>query len=137
MERKIVEVIECYQCPGCVCGMDISCYKKGEGLACVKHVAGTRLFPYVGLIFLGLPVGFCRLGQVEETEISIFACFADGWGYNKFNVPVWKHLDEHGNTLVRGISPRVNQPWIHIFIGDCLNKIDCLEITSEDISEMD
>lgn len=138
MNEKIKAMIEEYQCSGCVVGGNISCYKKGfEGIGCDKHVAGTRIYPAIGRIFLGLPKGFCRLGLCEETKISIFEKVEDGWGYNMFNVPTWKHLDKKGNTLVRGLCPRTNYPWIHIFMGDQMEKIDCLEITQKDIDEMD
>ena len=57
--------------------------------------------------------------------------------YDMFNIPVWKYLDEHGNTLVRGIMPRRNEPFLHIYIGNCIDKINCLEITKQNIDEMD
>lgn len=138
MDKKTKEIIERYQCPGCVCGSDISCYKKdNDGVGCDRHCAGTTIMPQIGRIFLGLPNGFCRLGKCENIKISIFDEFEKGWEYDKFNVPAWKHLDEYGNTLVRGICPRLNNPWIHIFIGNHLDKIDCLEITQKDIDGMD
>jgi len=137
MEKIIQNVVEEYQCLGCVVGSDTSCYEKGGGVECAKHVAGTRVVPYVGLIFLGMPTGFNRLGGYQEMGIRIFQEFGDGWGYCKFNRPVWKYLDEHGNTLVRGLSPRINQPFLHIFLGDQRDKIDCVEITAQDIAEMD
>ena len=57
--------------------------------------------------------------------------------YNKWNIPTWKHLNEDGHTLVRGISPRTNLPFIDIFLEDCVSKIDCLEISQEEINAMD
>jgi len=93
--------------------------------------------PHVGLVFLGLPKGFCRLGDFEKTRISMFKSRADGWGYGKFNIPVWKHVDKLGNTLVRGICPRTNYPWIHIFLNSHGEMINCLEITDKDIRGMD
>jgi len=138
MKKEIKKMIEIYQCPGCVCGSDISCYEKSDGLECEKHVAGTRM-SNVGRFFLGMPKGFCRLGACENTKISIFENFEDkpGWDYDKFNIPVWKHLDKYGNTLIRGLCPRTNYPFLHIFMGNCLDKIDCLEITQKDIDGMD
>lgn len=132
MDKKIENMIKTYQCPGCVGGPPLSCYKKGEGVDCGEHVAGTNL-SLIGRIFLGLPKGFCRLGPCEVTKISIFERVEDGWGYGMFNVPVWKHLDKNGNTLVRGLCPRINYPWIHIFMGDQMTKIDCMIITQKDI----
>lgn len=130
--------VEEYQCPGCVCGSDKSCYvSENDSMECTKHVAGTMAFPMVGTFLPGMPKGFNRIGSEDKLKINIFDKFSNGWGYNKFNIPVWKHLDEHGNTLVRGLSPRVNNPFLHIFLEDCIDKIDCLEFTKEDISEID
>jgi len=84
-----------------------------------------------------MPKGFDRCGVDEKLIIHIFEKFDDGWGYNKFNIPVWKYKDDIGSTLVRGLSPRINAPFLHIFLEDCRDKIDCLEITDEDIAEMD
>jgi len=136
VKKEIEKIIEEYQCAGCVGGKDPSCYEKGEGVECKKHAAGT-VIQSIGRVFLGMPRGFNRLGLCDKTKILIFEEFEDGWGYHKFNVPVWKHLDNNGNTLVRGICPRTNDAWIHIFIGDHISKISCLEITQEDLSEMD
>ena len=105
-------------------------------MECDKHVVGTTILG-LGKIFLGMPKGFDRLGQCDNTKIYIFETLKDGWVYDKFNIPVWKYKDELGHIIVRGISPRINTPFIHVFLEDCLSKIDCIEITSTDIREMD
>ncbi len=137
MEDSIKKAVEEYQCPGCVCGGDTECYEKGDGIECGKHVAGTTAFPVAGRFFLGMPIGFCRTANIENFKLYMFERLEDCWGYDKYNVPAWKHLDENGNTLVRGISPRVNMPFIHVILGDCMVGIDCLEVTKEDIDAMD
>ena len=139
MKEKIKKAIENYQCSGCVEGSNIECFKKSDsGVGCGKHCAGTRM-SNAGRIFLGMPKGFCRLGQDKKfpMEINIFEKLEDGWGYDKLNVPVWKYLDEHGNTLVRGLSPRINKPFLHVFLEDSIPTINCLEITKIYIDEMD
>lgn len=129
MENK--EIIENYQCAGCSVGFDTSCYEKGYSLCCCKHSAGTFVLG-VGSILLGTPKGFNRVN--DDIDLGIYDEFQE---YDKFNIPCWKHLDDLGNTIVRGLSPRVNRAFIDIFIGNHLDKIDCLEITDKDISEMD
>jgi hypothetical protein len=137
----IPEAVKEYQCPGCVGGE--GCYKNddwntwingGKAVSCVNHAAGTILTS-IGKILLGLPIGFNRLGPADKMPIQIFEEFHGGYG--KYNIPVWKYLDSKGNTIIRGISPRINYPFLHIIIGNHLNKIDCLEITDDDIAEMD
>ncbi len=132
---EIEKMVQEYQCPGCVSGPYPKCYKKdSDSSACEKHCSGTT-FSHIGRIFLGMPKGFNRLGSCKTIRILIFD--SPGKLYDKFNIPVWKHLDKHGNTLVRGLSPRINWPWIHVFSGNFLNQIDCWIITQKDLDSMD
>lgn len=139
MKEEIKKAVEEYQCPGCVCGSDTSCYEKGEGVECGRHVAGTTIMPQIGRIFLGMPQGFSRLGPCEKTKITIFEKIGEASykKYDLFNVPVWKFLDKNGNTLVRGLCPRINWPFLHVFLGNVLSEIDCLEVTQRNVEEMD
>jgi len=136
---KIEEAIKNYQCVGCVSGPYPECFSNdGNGSQCDKHCAGTTIFG-IGSFFLGMPTGFNRKGSFKDTKISIYeSLLSSTWGaYDKLNVPVWKYLDEHGNTIVRGICPRTNYPWIHIFLENCILEIDCIEITDDDLNGMD
>lgn len=85
-----------------------------------------------------MPKGFNRLGKYTELKPIIFDKF-DGaeWEYNKFNIPVWKYLNPEGHTMVRGLIPRRNEPFIHVYLENCIDKIDCLEITQSDVDQMD
>jgi len=131
-----INAVETYQCSGCVGEADMSCYEASDDFACKKHCAGT-IITGTGRIFLGMPIGFNRLGAQEETTIYIFESLADGWEYDMYNIPVWKHLNDNGHTLVRGLCPRTNYAWIHIFLEDCIDKIECREISNADIMKMD
>ncbi len=137
MEAKLKKAIERYQCSGCISGHNTKCFEPNEtGLGCGKHFSGTMV-SNIGKIFLGLPKGFNRLGEYKDMQPYIFNNLSDWGEYNKFNVPVWKHLDEYGNTIVRGLKPRLNTPFIHIILGDARESINCTEVTAEEISEMD
>lgn len=143
MDKKVSVAIEYYQCSGCISGSDTSCFKENNagGVGCGEHFSGT-IISGVGKVFLGLPIGFNRLGHLETMKPIIFKSFKDfsetGWiEYNVFNSPVWKHLDKNGNTIVRGLMPRRNEPFLHIFLENCLDKINCVEITQNDIDNMD
>lgn len=136
MEFK--EAVEKYQCPGCIVGGDISCYESNDlgGIGCGKHMAGT-IISHIGTILLGMPIGFCRLGSNTKLKPNIYQKFEDcSWYNGKYNLPVWKYLTKDGHTLVRGLSPRTNSTFIHIFLENCLDKINCLEISEEDIEYM-
>lgn len=137
MNDKLKSVIKEYQCSGCMDGNFDQCYRESpyDGVGCGKHMAGTGI-PFIGKIYLGLPKGFNRLGMFEKMIPVIYEEFG-GHHYDKFNIPVWKRLDELGNTLVRGIKPRLNEPFLHIYIGNHVTKIDCFLITEKDIEEMD
>jgi len=139
MKSKLKKAVEEYQCIGCMKGCDISCYKEKQdfGIGCGEHFAGTYISS-IGKVFLGMPKGFNRLGIAEETKIQIYNSYEEcDWQFDMWNIPVWKHLDENGNTLVRGIMPRRNKPFIDIFLENCIDKIDCFEITKEHIEQMD
>jgi len=136
MEKWIKE----YQCSGCIrsCEETIKGNNIGTGCGCQEHQAGT--LTVYGNLFLGLPKGFNRLGTYKEFRPHIFETFESfekQFGYEKFNVPVWKFKNEHSHTLVRGLSPRLCQPFIHIILEDCIDKIECLELFQDDIDKMD
>lgn len=134
------KTIKEYQCSGCVLGEYPECYEQDHsGIGCKAHCAGT-IASGIGRLFLGLPTGFNRVGFNEKTKIWIFDSYSDleeKWVYDKFNVPVWKYVNEHKHTLVRVFLPRINHSEIHIILEDCKDKINCLEIDQADIEEMD
>lgn len=139
MEDKIKKSIEEYQCSGCISGCDISCFKPNKiaGIGCGEHYAGT-MATGIGSFFLGLPRGFNRKGEQKDLKPIIFDKFEDStWEYDMWNIPTWKHLNENGHTLVRGMMPRRNENFLHIYLENCIDKINCLEITKEDIKGMD
>jgi hypothetical protein len=138
MKDNIKKAVEEYQCSGCVVGHNVECYGNVSiiGQGCSKHCAGTRIAG-VGKLFLGMPKPFMRLGENEGMIPYIFETFSEWGNYDKFNVPTWKYKDEHGNTLVRGMMPRKNETFIHVFLEDCLDKVNCYEITEEDIEFID
>ena len=143
MDKKVSSAVERYQCSGCISGSNISCFKENiaGGAGCGGHLSGT-IINGIGKIFLGLPKGFNRLGHLENMKPIIFKSFkefreSDWKEYCNFQVPVWKHLDKHGNTLVRGLLPRRNEPFLHIFLENCISQIHCIEISNDDINNMD
>ena len=140
MNEKEEAAIKQYQCSGCVSGSFPHCYKKSiNGISCDDHVPGT-FSPEIGTIFLGMPIGFNRIGPQKEIKINIYKTFKDleqDWDYSKFNVPVWKYLNEAGHTIIRGISPRINAAFLHVVLENCIKAINCQEITGKDIAEMD
>ena len=146
MDEKFKNAIEEYQCPGCISGSDVKCgkyIKCAWSNSCSAHHAATSIGISIK-IFLGMPKGFNRtgvgLGEENKLIIDIFESFdakQSGWEYDKFNIPVWKYLNENGHTLVRGLSPRNNSPFLHVILEDCMDKIECFEVTEQHISEMD
>lgn len=140
MKEEIKDAIERYQCPGCITGSDISCFEKSDyGDGCGKHRSGTMIGG-AGKIFLGMPKGFNRLGVglggEENMKLRVFSRYEERL-FDQWNVPTWKHLNEHGHTLVRGLMPRRNEPFLFVILENCIDKINCLEITDTDIQGMD
>lgn len=137
MENQINSCVKEYQCCGCVSCDSPSCFKNADyGIGCGSHRPGTIIMGR-GALFLGLPKGFNRLGNQKDLMLTIFETYESGWKYDKFNIATWKHLTENGHTIVRGMSPRINEPFLHVYLENCLDKVNCLEITKEDMEEMD
>jgi hypothetical protein len=129
------EVIEKFQCPGCIYGGDINCGNfKDKGNKCLNHKPGTMRLG-IGKIFLGLPIGFDRLGVYPDMLLYIFenkAQLIEEWGdYDIYNVPVWKHKDKEGVIFIRGLLPRKNEPFLHIILEGNLEDFSGIEITEE------
>jgi len=147
MKKKEKAAIKEYQCSGCVSGPDLECYehKTKYGIQCDKHHPGTMISG-IGMVFLGMPRPFCRTGNYKlingnsYIKIYIYNRFQDldeTWFYDKYNIPVWKYKNDKNHVFVRGLCPRINRPFLHVILEDCLDKINCLEITDQDIKEMD
>lgn len=146
MDPAIASAIKEYQCSGCSCGSSPSdsCFKKSTiaGSGCGAHSPGTMFFgDCMNTIFLGMPTGFNRVGPMDSKSLPllVFATPDESatFPYDKFNVPVWKHRTKEGHTLVRGLTPRRNCPFIHVHLHDYMGDLDCIEITNSDIEQMD
>ncbi len=142
-KKEAPKEIKEYQCSGCVCGCGDDCYKKcDKNLSCEKHCAGT-MATGIGTFYLGMPKGFERIGECKKMILNIYKNYNEkekNWKYDKFNIPVWKYWNDTGHVFIRGISPRINAPFIHVIL-ECNQKefdeINCLEITEEDKEDMD
>lgn len=140
----MLEAIKAYQCPGCVGGPNpLECDSANvTNKGCVGHVPGT-LMMRVGSFYLGMPKGFCRLGPSSAKALAVwesYESFAKSSPHmlTKFNVPVWKHLDKEGNTLVRWFDTVSNVGKTVVILGDCRVKLPgALEISADDIEDMD
>lgn len=144
MQKTIMlAAVKQYQCSGCMNGNNPNTCPKFDPTAegCAAHYAGTVMFG-AGAIALGMPKGFNRLGD-KLRRVDVYASYDEMVRAQPnlttiFSLPVWKHLDEHGNTLVRWFSPRINAGWVSVTLGDCRDKFPgALEITSQHLAEMD
>jgi hypothetical protein len=121
------EMVEMFQCPGCVCGSDTTCgrfkLEDDYGQHCAAHVLGTSILG-VGTFALGLPKGFNRSGvdpvtkmPLSRMNIRLYETGAPEWDH--LNVPVWA-LEREGFLFVRTYSPRVNKTIVHVIKGGAL-----------------
>lgn len=139
-------LIEKFLCPGCVAGCAPNCESyKEETLSgwytCGNHHPGTLILG-LGNIYLGMPKGFNRTGDLrrEGKFVGVYvipeSLQTDDF-FNDFNIPVWK-TKEAGHTLIRGLRPRINQPFLMIWeTQNNFEKIQCLEITDDLKAGMD
>ncbi len=122
------QMIEEFQCPGCVCGagVDSGCYEPdGDQFTCDRHCAGT-LVSHIGTINLGLPKGFNRLGPLDQrvagNTIRLYESVETMPQYNEFNVPVWG-MERDGYLFVRCYMPRVNQTYVDVIKGGTIANL--------------
>lgn len=141
-----IEAITEYQCPGCVAGPEphtCPSFKLSMSTGCKGHAPGTMMLG-VGTLFLGMPRGFDRVGPSGTEYVNLDVCASAEEVVDllkqkhPFSLAVWKHLDKHGNTLLRCYSPRTNVGWPVVILGDCMDKFpDAIEITAEQVEGMD
>lgn len=146
-----IELVEKFQCPGCVCGGNTQCgaYKPSTeegGIMCRGHVLGTSVMLGNGMwnIALGLPQGFHRPGVDWFTEPReshnkmMLRLWANGERpeWDKFNVAVWA-LEQDGFLFVRTYAPRINKTWTDVIEGGTLNICPGAINVGEFIDEID
>ena len=144
--ERMLDMIEEFQCPGCVCGSSPreDCFRPAPLMDgwprfnCNAHVAGTMVLG-IGSFYLGLPKGFCRVGMRSEaayrrvqekegahTNIRLWLKGTNP-GWDDFNVAVWA-MEKDGYLFVRTYSPRTNNSNVDVIEGGtldlCPNAID-------------
>ncbi len=144
-ETKITELVEQFQCPGCVAGGSTKCgaYQWSESdKRCTGHVLGTKIYPGVGNIALGLPKGFCRPGRDADGKRTRNTMDIRLWtagtspAWDRLNVPVWA-MERDGHLFVRTYAPRVNQTWVDVIEGGTLGMVPNAINVAEFIDEID
>jgi len=132
-----------YQCFGCLHGSNIDCgecVKSNIGVGCQSHTPAT-LDSMMRNFYLGMPKGFNKIGPQNEYYLNIFENDTQQrqhFPYNWLNVPVWKYKNNKGHIFVKGLSPRINMPFLHIILEGNIDNIDnCIEITENELKEID
>jgi len=140
--NAIMQAIQEYQCSGCVYGSNLNCgkYAKSKvGSGCNNHAPGT-LDECMRNLYLGMPRGFRLYGPCTEMYLSIFETLEQQeaeFSYDAFNIPVWKYRNSLGHIFIRGLSPRINLPFLHIILKGDFALYNCLEITEDMLNQMD
>lgn len=124
-----LSMIERFQCSGCVSGCDTTCgqfkieetHGSGLGVRCIAQAPGTSLLPS-GLIYLGLPRGFNKVGARDEDKkghkLTAIRLWTGGTApsWNELNVPVWA-MEHEGFLFVRTYAPRTNRGYVDVIEG--------------------
>jgi len=142
---KLEQMVEKFQCPGCVCGSDTKCGRytpDSYGLRCTRHVLGTLLV-LIGHIALGLPKGFCCPGfETSGNRNTRNTIDIRMWvvgtkpGWDRFNVPVWAMVVD-GFLFIRTYQPRLNSTFVDVVEGGTLAMVPQALNVSEFIDEID
>ena len=135
------EMVEQFQCPGCVSGSDTTCGKFNYSVVdrrCTSHILGTSI-NINNSIALGLPKGFNKPGWGQEGKSYnkiMIRLYENGQlpEWDHLNVPVWA-LEKDGFLFVRTYAPRINQGWVDVIengtLGLCSNAIDVSSFIDE------
>lgn len=106
------EMVERFQCFGCVWGRDTHCGKYAWGgllRCCLSHVSGVYVFPADYHLALHLPRGFNRSG-FNDAGRSKNTLNVGLWlrgthpPWDRLNIPVWA-LEQDGFLFVRTYAP--------------------------------
>jgi hypothetical protein len=141
-----IQMIEKFQCPGCVCGLNTTkCDKFNiedlgrNSFQCSGHVVGTRILGVrSNLLVLGLPKGFNRVGNQNQEKGSIVRLHLNPEKtlFDKFNVAVWA-MEEKGYLFVRTFVPRLNETHIDVIKKGTLALVTKAIDVSEFIDDID
>lgn len=135
MNDNHIQMVERFQCPGCIAGSDVKCGRfEWKDRHCNSHIAGTILLG-CGNIVLGLPKGFNKTGfyldrstgkleSANKIELYLYdkteqdqAAF-----WNNCNVPVWA-MERDGYLFIRVYMPRINHSMLQVIEGGTLQSI--------------
>lgn len=140
------EMVERFQCPGCVVGSNTKCGAfepiTTSGIACKSHVLGTRIMPYIGNIALGFPKGFCRPGPNDADKDTRNKMHVRLWvegtrpDWDRCNVPVWA-MEQDGCLFVRTYLPRLNDAFVDVIEGGTLALVPAAIDVGQFYSEID
>jgi hypothetical protein len=123
------EMIEKFQCPGCVSGPNpkkCPAFKLDTqyGFKCSGHVLGTSVNLQFN-IALGLPKGFNRPSPQDDMMRTRNVLQLALWlkdtnpAWDKFNIPTWA-MEHEGFLLVRTYSPRTDRGRVDVVEGGTL-----------------
>ena len=71
----------------------------------------------------------------ETVKLEIFEKLPE---YDFFRTRLaWKHLNENGHTLIRGVHMAKGKPFIHVILEDCMDEVECFEVSQELVDYMD
>lgn len=134
MPISVEDSVKRYQCVGCIKGDYPNCFSKAENsFSCKNHCSGTFL-QFRGKVFLGMPNAFNIVGS-SNMKIDIYKTYKSYGGYDELNIPLWKYFDD-GVTIVKGFSPRINEPFLHVFLENCCDSIECRFISPEESKDL-
>lgn len=121
------EMVQEFQCSGCVSGPFEDCYQRvqedasASSFRCGKHCLGTTILGR-GRIALGLPKGFNKEG-FEYIRLHT-SMPTDLW--NHLNIPVWV-LERDGYLFVKTFAPRINKVWVDVIKGGKIDDMPALK----------
>ena len=146
MNKTIDDLVDEFQCPGCVCGSGIDCGEYSfdpDYMQCIAHVLGTQI-DLGNHIALGLPKGFNKPGYSgtvtkpkNRNTMSIRLWVVDtAPDWDHLNIPVWA-LEQEGTLFVRTYLPRMNIGYVDVVDQGTLDLVPEATNVAKFIDEID
>jgi hypothetical protein len=132
--KTLAELVEQFQCPGCVGGPDPArcpAYDASDGRGCSNHVPGTSFGHPDNRVMLGMPTGFNKrlrpdaLRAIGGDGAIEFCTEKPLWDH--LNVPVWAMVKD-GFLFVRTFRPRIGAHVVQVIEGGTLADVPSMTL---------
>ena len=129
MTNSIHPACKKYICQDCIWANCAFTPNEEKSLGCYAQLRPRNLELYKDE---SMPKGFRNYGSNRHFKILIFEHYFDFPMNNLgLDIPIWKARLDDDYTIIKIFQPRISNTFHVIYLENCLNSINCKEITPE------